>query len=55
VWTSAAAAGDSACLALNVAQEDCVDDDVVDGELRLHLIPGSVTVHRRRTDEFRPV
>jgi HEPN/RES N-terminal domain 1/RES domain len=55
LWMSAAAAG-GGCLALNVSQEDCVDvADGTDGRLRLHLVPGSITVHRRRTDEFRQV
>jgi hypothetical protein len=54
MWTSAAAAGDGGCLALNVPQEDCVDvADATNDRLRLHLVPGSSTVHRRRTDEFR--
>jgi hypothetical protein len=54
MWTSAAAAGGGGCLALDVAQEDCVDvaDGTVD-RLQLHLVPGSITVHQRRTDEFR--
>jgi hypothetical protein len=56
VWTSAAAAGGGGCLALDVPQEDCVDvADGTAGRLQLHLVPGSVTVHRRRTDEFRQV
>ena len=56
MWTSAAATGGGGCLALDVPQEDCVDvaDGTID-RLQLHLIPGSVTVHRRRTDEFRQV
>jgi RES domain len=54
MWTSALAAGGSACVALDVAQEDCIDvaDATVD-RLQLHLVPGSVTVYQRRTDEFR--
>jgi hypothetical protein len=56
MWTSAAAAGSGGCLALNVPQEDCVDvDDSNTGQLQLHLVPGSVTTYRRRTDEFRPI
>lgn len=53
VWKSVAAAA-GGCLALDVPQEDCVDvaDGTVD-RLQLHLVPGSVTVHQRRTDEFR--
>lgn len=54
MWTSAAAAGDGGCLALDVPQEDCVDvADAATDRLQLHLVPGSTTVHRRRTDEFR--
>jgi hypothetical protein len=54
LWTSAAAAGGGGCLALDVPQEDCVDvADRTTGRLQLQLVPGSVTVHRRRTDEFR--
>jgi hypothetical protein len=54
LWTSAVAAGGGECLALNVPQEDCVDvADGTAGRLQLRLVPGSVTVHRRRTDEFR--
>jgi hypothetical protein len=56
VWASAAAAGGSSCLALHVPQEDCVDiADSSASRLQLHLIPGSVTTYRRRTDEFRPI
>jgi hypothetical protein len=56
VWASAAAAGGSSCLALHVPQGDCVDiADSSAGRLQLHLIPGSVTTYRRRTDEFRPI
>jgi hypothetical protein len=53
VWDSVAAAG-GGCLALDIPQEDCVDvtDNSID-HLHLHLAPGSVTVHQRRTDEFR--
>ena len=53
-WTSDTAAGGGGCLALDVPQEDCVGiaDGAVD-RLQLYLIPGSVTVHQRRTDEFR--
>jgi RES domain len=55
-WTSAAAAGGGRCLALLIPQEDCVDTaDMDDHRLRLHLVPGGTTVHRRRTDEFRQV
>jgi HEPN/RES N-terminal domain 1/RES domain len=52
-WMSATAVG-GGCLALDVGQADCVDvpDDAVD-RLQLHLVPGSVTIHQRRTDEFR--
>ena len=54
VWTSSVARGRSGCVALNVPQEDCVDvADGTAGRLQLHLVPGSTTVHRRRTDEFR--
>jgi len=54
VWTSSVAPGGSGCLALNVPQEDCVDvADGTAGRLQLYLVPGSTTVHRRRTDEFR--
>lgn len=54
VWTSSVASGGSGCLALNVPQEDCVDvADGTAGRLQLYLVPGSTTVHRRRTDEFR--
>jgi RES domain/HEPN/RES N-terminal domain 1 len=56
VWTSAAAASDGDCVALNVPQEDCVNvAGGTAGQLRLHLVPGSVTTHRRRTDEFRQI
>ena len=56
VWTSAAARSGVGCVALNVTQEDCVDVvDGTSGRLQLHLVPGRVTVHRRRTDEFRQV
>jgi hypothetical protein len=56
VWTSAAAAGGGGCLALDVPQDDCVDvADATAGRLQLHLVPGSVTMHQRRTDEFRQV
>lgn len=54
VWRSSAARGGSGCLALNVPQEDCVDVvGTTAGPMQLHLVPGSITVHRRRTDEFR--
>jgi hypothetical protein len=54
MWTSSVARGRSGCLALNVPQEDCVDvADATTGRVQLHLVPGSTTVHRRRTDEFR--
>ena len=56
MWTSAAATAGGGCLALNAAQEDCVDGaDGATDRLQLHLVPGSVSVHRRRTDEFRQV
>lgn len=56
LWTSAAAASGGGCLALDVPQDDCVESaDATAGRMQLHLVPGSVTVHRRRTDEFRPV
>ena len=55
MWASAAVAG-GGCLALHVPQEDCVDVPNRDaGLLQLHLEPGSVTTHRRRSDEFRPI
>ncbi len=53
-WKSAAAAGGGRCLALDVAHEDCVDlADGAAGRPQLELVAGSVTVHQRRTDEFR--
>jgi HEPN/RES N-terminal domain 1/RES domain len=56
MWTSAAAADGGDCLALHVPQEDCVDVPNSDpGRLQLHLEPRSVTTHRRRSDEFRPI
>jgi len=53
MWKSAAGTG-GGCVALDVAQEDCVDvaDGTVD-RLQLHLVPCGVTVHQRRTDGFR--
>lgn len=54
VWTSSVARSRSGCLALNVPQDDCVDvADSTAGRLQLHLVPGSIAAHRRRTDEFR--
>lgn len=54
VWDSAAAASGGSCLALDVAQEDCVDvADGTAGRLQLHLVPGDVTVYQRDTDGFR--
>lgn len=53
-WRSAAAVGGSRCLALDVPRSDCVDAaDATAGRPQLVLTEGSVTVHQRRTDEFR--
>ncbi len=53
-WKSAATAGGGRCLALDVSHEDCVDvADGAAGRPQLELVTGSVTVHQRRTDEFR--
>ena len=41
-------------MALDVPQEDCVDvADAATDRLQLYLVPGSIAVRRRRTDEFR--
>lgn len=54
LWKSVAADGGTTCLALDVRQEDCVDVAAeTTGQLQLHLVPESVTVYRRRIDEFR--
>jgi len=53
-WKSAAAASGGRCVALDVTHQDCVD--VADGAAdrpQLELVAGSITVHQRRTDEFR--
>ena len=53
-WMSAAAVGGGRCVALDVAHEDCVDvADGTAGRPQLELVAGSVTIHQRRTDEFR--
>lgn len=53
-WKSAASADGGRCLALDVPQEDCVDTaDSTAGRPQLELVPGSKTVHQRRTNEFR--
>lgn len=42
------------CVALEVAHADCVDTTDPDTERpQLELVPGTMTVHQRRTDEFR--
>jgi hypothetical protein len=53
-WKSAMAAGGGRCWALDVAHEDCVEvADSTAGRPQVELVAGSVTVHRRRADEFR--
>jgi hypothetical protein len=53
-WKSAVAADGGRCLALDILQKDCVDTaDNTANRPQLELVPGSKTIHQRRTDEFR--
>jgi hypothetical protein len=51
-WNSAVTEG--LCLALDVAHQDCIDNrDPGVVKLQLEIETGSITVHQRRSDEFR--
>lgn len=52
-WSSVASTSGRLCFAVNIAHANCVDDENSASEPQLRMVPGSLAVHQRRTNEFR--